>query len=415
MPTKYRPGSFSKNFAWHDQGLAKLHKAVRDGFGGHLSPTSRDKFRERTGLGAWLSLIPANFFLHNADDRISIDELVFRALAREHSASFDRLGLFALHLNSAGNGKGVMPRPAMWANEFVRDKLWSNGAWHRAALAEEEIDPFLSERLDAQPDVRTKCRTNYVYLFRLCGYMSADLDIINTFPEQWITSAIFLAWDRYTIEHGSQDVATLLNLVRSEELHKLLGMGPRHVMDHARIIVDRYIQVGGTKRFLLPDAATETDLLTTIGAGMSGTASTSLTVLDQEDSDDLVERTVEARSRQLRRKDLAAAVKTLYNNRCMFCGVQLEVGRACYYAEAAHIRGLGLPHNGPDKAGNLLVLCPNHHLQFDRGMLRLKKRNGTYVVVSKSPSHPLHETALLLKHDLDEKCVTYHYAWFADE
>lgn len=37
------------------------------------------------------------------------------------------------------------------------------------------------------------------------------------------------------------------------------------------------------------------------------------------------------------------------------------------YAEAAHIRALGSPHNGPDVIENVLCLCPNHHVLFDNG------------------------------------------------
>lgn len=36
------------------------------------------------------------------------------------------------------------------------------------------------------------------------------------------------------------------------------------------------------------------------------------------------------------------------------------------YAEGAHIKPLGVPHDGPDIIQNILCLCPNHHLMFDR-------------------------------------------------
>ncbi len=48
------------------------------------------------------------------------------------------------------------------------------------------------------------------------------------------------------------------------------------------------------------------------------------------------------------------------------CGIRLE-GLAGPYAEAAHIRPLGAPHNGPDHLDNMLCLCPNHHVLFDHG------------------------------------------------
>ncbi|MFJ8647524.1 HNH endonuclease [Streptomyces sp. NPDC093546] len=71
-----------------------------------------------------------------------------------------------------------------------------------------------------------------------------------------------------------------------------------------------------------------------------------------------------ASSRIVRDTELSAKVKKLHGDRCQICGLQLST-RFGTYSEAAHIRGLGRPHNGPDELPNLLVLCPNHHVQFD--------------------------------------------------
>jgi len=62
----------------------------------------------------------------------------------------------------------------------------------------------------------------------------------------------------------------------------------------------------------------------------------------------------------------ARLVKALYDHRCQMCGTKLE-GLAGPYAEAAHVRPLGSPHNGPDTLDNILCLCPNHHVLFDHG------------------------------------------------
>lgn len=59
-------------------------------------------------------------------------------------------------------------------------------------------------------------------------------------------------------------------------------------------------------------------------------------------------------------------IKKLYEFKCQVCGIRLE-GSSGPYAEAAHIRPLGTPHNGPDSKGNILCLCPNHHALFDLG------------------------------------------------
>lgn len=66
----------------------------------------------------------------------------------------------------------------------------------------------------------------------------------------------------------------------------------------------------------------------------------------------------------------AKKIKELYDYRCQICDIRLE-SAAGPYAEAAHIRPLGVPHNGPDTLNNLLCLCPNHHVLFDYGSLAI--------------------------------------------
>jgi len=66
------------------------------------------------------------------------------------------------------------------------------------------------------------------------------------------------------------------------------------------------------------------------------------------------------------------------------------------YAEAAHIRPLGDPHNGPDTPDNILCLCPNHHVLFDHGVgigedLSLLGAEGRLTV---HPSHNINEAHL---------------------
>ncbi|MGW6310166.1 HNH endonuclease [Streptomyces niveus] len=80
-------------------------------------------------------------------------------------------------------------------------------------------------------------------------------------------------------------------------------------------------------------------------------------------------------ARIVRDARLVARVKWLHGDECQVCGLQLPI-RFANYSEAAHIRGLGRPHNGPDELANLLVLCPNHHVQFD-GLAIYIRRDGT--------------------------------------
>jgi putative restriction endonuclease len=79
-------------------------------------------------------------------------------------------------------------------------------------------------------------------------------------------------------------------------------------------------------------------------------------------------RTVGTVQRVVRNTRVSQWVKELYDYTCQICGIRLEVD-GVGYAEGAHIRALGTPHNGPDRAENILCLCPNDHVLFDRGAL----------------------------------------------
>ena len=58
------------------------------------------------------------------------------------------------------------------------------------------------------------------------------------------------------------------------------------------------------------------------------------------------------------------AVKDAYDHVCQSCSTRLERPGGAY-AQAAYIRPLGRPHNGPDRADNILCLCPNCHVLFE--------------------------------------------------
>jgi predicted restriction endonuclease len=75
--------------------------------------------------------------------------------------------------------------------------------------------------------------------------------------------------------------------------------------------------------------------------------------------------------RILRDTTLARNLKKLHNNTCQICGHRLELKNGEYYSEAHHIKPLGSPHNGPDIADNIIVLCPNHHVLCDYGAIKL--------------------------------------------
>ena len=75
--------------------------------------------------------------------------------------------------------------------------------------------------------------------------------------------------------------------------------------------------------------------------------------------------------RILRDTSLARRLKNLHQDSCQVCGLALQLASGGTYSEAHHIKPLGSPHNGPDIAENILVLCPNHHVILDFGAKKL--------------------------------------------
>jgi len=75
--------------------------------------------------------------------------------------------------------------------------------------------------------------------------------------------------------------------------------------------------------------------------------------------------------RILRDTILSRKIKQLHKNQCQLCGNSVSLTNDDTYAEAHHIMPLGRPHNGPDVAENIMVLCPNHHVQLDFGAVKL--------------------------------------------
>jgi putative restriction endonuclease len=96
---------------------------------------------------------------------------------------------------------------------------------------------------------------------------------------------------------------------------------------------------------------------------------------------------------------LSREVKRLHDYRCQVCGIRLDCAGGPY-AEAAHIRPLGRPHDGPDDLANLLCLCPNHHVLLDNGALGI----GDTLKVIGLPG----TLAVVRGHRIDTRHLAFH-------
>ena len=105
---------------------------------------------------------------------------------------------------------------------------------------------------------------------------------------------------------------------------------------------------------------------------------------------------------------LAKEVKMLYTFRCQVCSLQIELPCKVFYAEGAHIRPLGKPHNGQDDLSNILCLCPNHHVMFDNYLFSILPNSFKLIGVVKGKLQ-VHKD-----HNINIENIKYHNAKFVE-
>ncbi len=98
-------------------------------------------------------------------------------------------------------------------------------------------------------------------------------------------------------------------------------------------------------------------------------------------------------ARIIRDSKLGRELKKLYGYKCQVCGIEITTN-AGPYAEAAHIKPVGKPHNGPDRPENLLCLCPNHHLMLDKGVYMINDDLSLIGIEGKLIKHSEHEISI---------------------
>lgn len=112
--------------------------------------------------------------------------------------------------------------------------------------------------------------------------------------------------------------------------------------------------------------------------------------------------------RIVRSSAVVQEVKAIHDHRCQVCGVCLQTGAGAY-SEAAHIRPIGRPHNGPDVKTNLLCLCPNDHVLFEPGGIFV---TDAFLVVSVPQNETIGELRCHPSHPLDPSALAYHRSLF---
>jgi hypothetical protein len=251
MSKIYTPGSFTKNFSW-DHSYERLFTSIRNGFGKELLPVSRDDWRSASGIpDNDRQLIPLNFFLYSLrgidEDLILVDRLVEAAIERRYNADFAQLALFAFHLSCSGNwrhSKWSDGRVAGWANDFISDVVWRNGAWSNAALDETILTKFLEKHLDAEPVTRRKVFTNYQFMLGSAGVLINGKLQPPNYAQRWQIDAVQLFWDRHFFDGQLPSGATSRTLEEAffdREIYKLLNCNATQARVFVRTAVREYL------------------------------------------------------------------------------------------------------------------------------------------------------------------------------
>lgn len=107
-------------------------------------------------------------------------------------------------------------------------------------------------------------------------------------------------------------------------------------------------------------------------------------------------------SRIKRDYSLPDKIKDIYSNKCQICGAKLPSPKGDI-SIGAHIKGLGKPHEGPDKLSNMFCLCPNHHAQFDAFSFYVEPKNLEIKCLDKFEGKKIK-----VKHPINKKFFAYH-------
>jgi len=118
--------------------------------------------------------------------------------------------------------------------------------------------------------------------------------------------------------------------------------------------------------------------------------------------------------RVIRDTKITTELKQKYEHRCQICGERITIfdGKQIkYYCEAHHLKPLAQIHDGPDIKENIIILCPNHHVEFDYGVIAIDP-NDSQTIVHKDKNNQYNERKIESKHTIAAEFLKYHFDLF---
>ena len=115
-------------------------------------------------------------------------------------------------------------------------------------------------------------------------------------------------------------------------------------------------------------------------------------------------RTLTIISRVRRDNARSYQLKNDYKNRCQICGKTIQLA-GVLYSEVHHLKPLG-KHNGKDSKSNMIVVCPNHHVQLDYGAIAINP--STFKVIT-FEGDEIESLFILENHTIDKEFLEYQF------
>lgn len=192
--------------------------------------------------------------------------------------------------------------------------------------------------------------------------------------------------------------------LNSELLHERAGHARTYPFKFAPYPEDRYDT-------LLEDCSSVQSFIQKYEVGVEsefGDSKAIQTTDQEEDSRDLrpPKRTETTISRIIRNTQLSKEMKERYNYECQVCGLRLQRSSGEPYAEAHHLHPLGDSPPGLDVEENIIVLCPNHHAEFDYGAIRIDEH--TYELEHGFKNYSGKQLDINGGHNLEVEYLRYH-------
>ena len=118
--------------------------------------------------------------------------------------------------------------------------------------------------------------------------------------------------------------------------------------------------------------------------------------------------------RVIRDTKITTELKQKYEHRCQICGERITIiegKKIKYYCEAHHLKPLAQIHDGPDIKENIIILCPNHHVEFDFGVIAIDP-NDSQTIIHKDKENQYNGRKIETRHKIATEYLKYHFDLF---